>query len=104
MNYPIFRTEIEIHPGDAEHCGECAWIAPDDPVCCFPGWSDDGCDLEYRGDDTEPSRCPACLAAERASRERPQMLMKCPECGGDGCAGGCAGASEDRPGWIEVPR
>lgn len=59
-----FRVEIEITPAeDGVHCGECG-LDMDHP-CRWPA-SMDTCDA----DDAGWLRCPACLAAEKAWREK----------------------------------
>jgi len=61
-----FRVEIEITPdADGAHCGECgtSWDRP----CLFPIEDDTTCE-----DDDHWVRCPACLAAEKAWREKQQ--------------------------------
>lgn len=106
MTYPSFETTITIQPGDAEKCVTCPHQIEDPEAITGESW----CHvystfLHAQEGESENDRCPACLAAEKAARERtypcgdhrecsecingedcetprPRMLQECPECKG----------------------
>jgi hypothetical protein len=110
VTYPSFRTEITIQPGDAKYCGVCRHCIED------PDDDAEWCDVfavyltcVQPGDVGTTIRCPACLAAEKAARERPRMLQECPRCHGAAAHGNgygdkCSCEYGNKPGWIEVTR
>jgi hypothetical protein len=107
-----FKTTIEITPDDdCVHCGECVHMiedSEDDADWCHAFM----CYLQSEESDDMRSRkrALACLAAEKAAKDRPRTLQECPECKGAGwidfvpgvrkqCAA-CYGGPV--PGWVEV--
>jgi hypothetical protein len=102
-----FLTTIEIEvPDDTvmddRQCGQCGEERTTDLGHCTI--FDQHCD-EDDDDAYVRYRCPACLAAEKAAKERPRMLQECPECHG-ACANNpcyqCPCQHGSYPGWIEA--
>jgi hypothetical protein len=93
-----FQTTVEITPDDdGVTCGMCRERKYGTVYCSQYG------EMLYEESIGIYFRCPACLAAEKAAKERPRMLQECPECHGDRAYTGCHTCdAAPHPGWVEA--